>query len=109
MRTLADGRQALRPPPSLDELREQRSRILAIAARHGAGNVRVFGSVAGGRQGDESDLDLLVDFAEGVSLLTWARLIRELEQYLGCAVDVVEAGSLKRRIRPEILTEAVPL
>lgn len=71
--------------------------------------MRVFGSVASGVQDDESDLDLLVDFDSAVSLFTWARLIRELEEMLGCAVDVVELASLKERVRGEVTAQAVRL
>lgn len=109
MRTLADGQAPALRPPDLDELRRVRDDILEIARRHGADNVRVFGSVARGVVDDDSDLDLLVDFEPGTGLFTWARLIRELEALLGCAVDVVEAPSLKERIRDEVLAEAVPL
>lgn len=109
MRALADGRTALRPPPSLEELRARRQEILAICAQHGAGNVRVFGSVARGEQDADSDLDLLVDFAPGASLFTWGGLIGALEDLLGCAVDVAEPPSLKERLRPRVLAEAVPL
>lgn len=65
--------------------------------------------MARGAIDDDSDLDFLVDFEPGTGLFTWARLIRELEALLGCAVDVVEAPSLKERIRDEVLAEAVPL
>jgi predicted nucleotidyltransferase len=73
MRSLADGRPALRPPPPLDELRSRREEILAICARHGASNIRVFGSVATGEADENSDLDLLVDMERGRSLLTSPR------------------------------------
>jgi predicted nucleotidyltransferase len=109
MRTLADGRPALRPPPSLEELRARRDEILEVCARGGASNVRVFGSVARGEQDEDSDLDLLVDFAPGVSLFDWAGLIGDLESLLGCAVDVAELPSLKARNRPRVVAEAVPL
>jgi len=109
MRALADGRPALRPPPSLAELRERRQEILAVCAQYGAGNVRVFGSVAQGRHDDDSDLDLLVDLAPSTSLFKWGGLIGALEDLLGCAVDVAELPSLKQRVRPRVLAEAVGL
>lgn len=109
MRTFADGRPARNTAPPIDELRKRRHEILEICRRHGAGNVRVFGSVAKGVQGADSDVDLLVDFDADVSLFTWARLIRELEGMLGCAVDVVELASVKERMRDEVLAQAVPL
>jgi uncharacterized protein len=109
VRTFADGREALRAPPSLAVLRKRRAQILSVATRRGAHNVRVFGSVARGNQDEESDLDLLVDFDDGVGLFAWAGLIRELEELLGCAVDVVEVASLRPRIRDDVMAEAVPL
>lgn len=109
MRALTDGRPALRPPPSVQMLRARRQEILTVCAEYGAGNVRVFGSVAPGEQDADSDLDVLVDLAPGISLFTWAGLIGALEDLLGCPVDVVEVPSLKKRIRPRALAEAVPL
>jgi uncharacterized protein len=107
MRTLADGRPALRSPPTLDELRSRRDEILAICARHGASNVRVFGSVATGEADENSDLDLLVDMERGRSLFDLAALIGDLEDLLGCAVD---AGTgVKERVRSRVQAEAVPL
>jgi predicted nucleotidyltransferase len=107
MRTLADGRPALRPPPSLEELQARREEVLAICARHGASNVRVFGSVATGEADENSDLDLLVDMERGRSLFDPAALIGDLEDLLGCAVDA--ATSVKERVRDRVLVEAVPL
>jgi len=106
---LADGRPVKRRPPSLTELRSHRTELLEICARHGASNVPVFGSVARGESGDDSDLDLLVDLADGVSLFDWGLLIGDLEDYLGCAVDVAELPSLKERVRNRVLDEAGPL
>ncbi|MGA2327115.1 MAG: nucleotidyltransferase family protein [Bryobacteraceae bacterium] len=93
----------------LTAIHERRQEILALAARHGAKNVRVFGSVARGAAGPESDLDLLVEFEPGRGLLAHAALVRELEQLLGCKVDLVSQNGLKARIRSRVLQEAVPL
>jgi predicted nucleotidyltransferase len=93
----------------LTAIHERRQEILTLAARHGANNVRVFGSVARGAAGPESDLDLLVEFEPGRGLLAHAALVRELEQLLGCKVDVVSQNGLKIRIRSRVLQEAVPL
>ena len=90
-------------------IRKKRSRILAIARRHGASNLRIFGSVARGEAGPESDLDLLVDLEPGRSLLDHIALIQDLEEALGCQVDVVTERALKERYRERILGEAVPL
>jgi len=95
--------------PRLDSLQDHRAEILAVAARHGARNVRVFGSVARGEAGPNSDVDLLVEFEAGRGLLSHAALIRELGELLGCKVDVVSQNGLKARIRARVLEEAVPL
>ena len=94
---------------SLDDLRARRDDILMIAARHGAGNVRVFGSVVRGDAGLESDVDVLVDMESGRSLMDRSRLLVELQELLGCAVDVATESSLRRRVRERALRDAVPL
>ena len=81
--------------------------LKAAAARHGASNVRVFGSVARGEADAASDVDFLVDFEPGRSLLDLASLLVELEDLLGHPVDVVTEPGLKARIRQRVLTEAV--
>ncbi len=91
------------------EIREKRAQILRVAAAHGAGNVRVFGSVVRGDAGSESDIDLLVDFEPGRSLLDHAALQMELEALLGRRVDVASARGLRPRIRDRVLREARPL
>ena len=90
-------------------LRRRRRAILDVAARHGASNVRVFGSVARGDNTPDSDVDLLVDLDDGVGLLSRAALERELTDLLGTAVDVVPATTLKRCVRDQVLGEAIPL
>lgn len=86
-----------------------REEILRIAARHGATNVRVFGSVARGTAGPESDLDLLVDVGETTSSWFPGGLIVDLEALLGCHIDVATETTLHRRIRDRVLAEARPL
>ena len=90
-------------------LKSRREEILSIAARHGARNVRIFGSVARGEDDDKSDIDLLVEFESGRSLLDHAGLWLELQDLLGCKVDVVSERGIKPRIRERVLREAVPL
>jgi uncharacterized protein len=90
-------------------LEEKRADILRIAAKHGARNVRVFGSVARGEADAESDLDLLVDMESGRSLFDHAALWLELEELLGQKVDVVSERGIKPRIRERVLREATPL
>ena len=93
----------------LDDLRARRNEILEIAARHGASNVRVFGSVARGEARPGSDVDFLVNLAEDRSLLDHVRLMLDLQALLGCIVDVAEESGLKPRARDLVLGEAVPL
>ena len=87
-------------------LREKREEILRICAKYGARNVRVFGSAARGEAGKDSDLDLLVEFEPGRSLLDQAGLVVELEELLECKVDVVTEKGLYWLLRRRILKEA---
>lgn len=96
-----------RPRPTLAELRERRDEILAIARRHGASNVRVFGSVARDEARADSDIDLLVDLESGRSLMDLAELHLALEELLGRSVDV--GTMVKPRLRDRVETEAVTL
>lgn len=88
---------------------EVREDIRRIATVHGAGNVRVFGSTGRGEQGASSDLDLLVDMAEGRSLFDLIALSNDLEDSLGVGVDVVTEASLSPYMRDRVLDEAVAL
>ena len=90
-------------------LRHRRLAIIAAAAKRRAHDVRVFGSVARGEDTAASDVDLLVELDEGVSLVDLAGLKRELSELLGVDVDVVPASTLKARIRDDVLAEAIPL
>ncbi len=90
-------------------LKSRRGEILAIAAKHGARDVRVFGSVARGEDRPDSDVDFLVRLDPGTTLLKHAALVRELEALLGCKVDVVSERALRERIRHRVLEEAVPV
>jgi predicted nucleotidyltransferase len=89
-----------------DLLRERREGILQIAAKHGARNVRVFGSLARGEADERSDIDLLVEFEPGRSMLDHAALVIELGELLGCKVDVVTERGLYWLLRRRILKEA---
>jgi predicted nucleotidyltransferase len=88
---------------------QNRAAILEIAARHGATNVRVFGSFANGRPRQDSDVDFLVDMAPDRSLLDQVAFIDELKNHLGRSVDVVTERALNWVIRRRILREAKPL
>lgn len=90
-------------------LKEKREQILKIAAKYGAHNVRVFGSVARGDADDKSDIDLLVYLEPSRSLVDWLRLTDELEFLLGRPVDVVEEDALGGQMRAIVLEEAVSL
>ena len=92
-----------------DLLREKRAEILRIAEKHGASNVRVFGSVVHGEATETSDIDLLVDTAEETSPWFPAGLGAELEELLGQRVDVVTSDGLYWLLRRRILREARPL
>ena len=92
-----------------DLLKFKRHEIIDIAARHGARNVRIFGSVVRGEARPESDLDLLVELEEGRSLMDHVALLQDLEDLLGCRVDVVSEKALHWYIRNRVLAEAVPL
>jgi predicted nucleotidyltransferase len=90
-------------------LREKRGEILRVAAKHGARNVRVFGSVATGEADQASDVDFLVEMEPGRTLLDLGGLQMALEALLRCRVDVVTERGLKRRIRERVLEQAVPV
>ena len=90
-------------------LKEKREEILRVAAKHGAHNLRVFGSVVTGDAGADSDLDLLVEMEPGRSLMDHTALWQELEDLLGCRVDVVSEKALHWYIRDRVLKEAVAL
>jgi uncharacterized protein len=90
-------------------LQEKRDQIMAIAARHGARNVRIFGSAARGEDDADSDVDVLVDLEPGRSLLDLGGLLMDLQELLERRVDVATVGGLRPRIRERVLAEAVPL
>lgn len=90
-------------------IQEAREDIRRIATAHGAGNVRVFGSTGRGESGASSDLDLLVDMAEGRTLFDLIALSHDLEESLGVEVDVVTEASVSPYMRDRVLDEAVAL
>ena len=93
----------------LDLVNHKREQILQVAARRGARNVRIFGSVAREEDDAHSDIDFLVEMDAGRSLFDLGGLQAELEDVLGCRVDVVTERGLKNRIRSRVLDEAVPV
>ena len=95
---------------SIEELiSARRQEILVIAHRYGARNIRLFGSVARGDEGPDSDIDLLVELEPGRSLFDLGGMLYELQELLGVEVDVVTEKGLRARIRERVLSEAVPL
>jgi len=95
---------------TLQEIRaSRRDQILRLAARRGARNVRVFGSVARGDSDEHSDVDFLVEMEPGRTLFDLSGLLADLEALLQSRVDVVTEKGLRPRIRERVLGEAVPL
>jgi len=88
---------------------DKKDQILALAAKHGASNVRVFGSVANGTAGQNSDIDFLVDLEKGRSLFDLGGLLMDLQQLFGRKVDVVTENGLHWYIKDRILREAKPI
>ncbi len=105
--TLARILAATAERPSAVLLRE-RDRVLELAGRRRAGNVRVFGSIARGTDAVGSDIDLLVCFAPEASILDAAGLVLDLEQLLGVHVDVM-SDRAEGAIRDLAIAEAVLL
>ncbi|MCX6644804.1 MAG: nucleotidyltransferase family protein [bacterium] len=94
---------------NLDILKQHREKIIAIAAKYGVKNIRVFGSVVRGESDELSDVDFLVSLDRGVTLMKMSALRREIEAVLGCNVDIISDEGLKESIKEKILSEAVPL
>lgn len=90
-------------------LRQHRADVLALAAKHGATEVRVFGSVARDEADEASDIDLLVRMGPGRSLFDLGALVMDLQDLLGRRVDVVTERGLRPRIREHVLREAIPV
>jgi predicted nucleotidyltransferase len=95
--------------PIDETIREKRDAILRIAAKHGATQVRLIGSVARGQARPDSDVDLLVSWSEGTSLLDQAALMLELESLLGRKVDIASDGWVKPSIRESVYRDAIAL
>lgn len=89
--------------------RLRNEKIVEIARSHGAIQVRLFGSVARGEAGPESDVDILVDLEAGRSLLDLVAIKQDLEDVLGRPVHVVTEAALSPYVREAVLREAVPL
>lgn len=86
-----------------------RSELREVLRRHGVTNARIFGSVARGEDREGSDLDLMVDFGPGTSLIDVVGIQMELEAILGAPVDLVPAKGLKDRVRASAEQDLVAL
>jgi len=93
----------------LELLQNKREDIRRIATKHGAYNLRVFGSVARGEARPDSDIDLLIE--KGPTTSSWfpAGLVLELEEILGRRVEIVTEKALNPYLRDRVLSEAIPL
>lgn len=89
-----------------EALATHRDQLLAIAARHGASNLRVFGSVAKGVDRDGSDIDLLVDIRQGMSLFDLVGMQQDFEDVLGMKVDLLTEPELHPELKERVLSEA---
>jgi hypothetical protein len=92
-----------------EAIQGKREAILEIARRYGAHDVRIFGSVARGDATEDSDLDIIVRFDPGRSLLDHGGLIMDLRELLGVKVDVIDEDGMRERFRRHALKEAIPL
>ncbi len=90
----------------IEQITRKRDEIARIAKKHGATNIRLFGSIARGDADGNSDIDFLVDLESGRSLLDLGGLLMDLQKLLGRSVDVVTEKGLKPRIRERVLSEA---
>jgi len=90
-------------------LKSKRAEILDLAKKYGVSQIRIFGSVARGESGPGSDVDFLVEMEEGRSLLDLVGLWQDLEELLGCKVDVITEGGMSPYLRERIYEEARPL
>ena len=92
-----------------DEILKRREEIIAVAKRYGASDIRIFGSVARGDTTENSDLDLIVRFEPGRTLLDHGGLLMDLRDLLRIKVDVIDEGALSGRFEQIARREAVPL
>lgn len=92
-----------------DFLKGKREEILRLAAKHGALNVRVFGSVARGDAGPGSDIDFLIEAGPNRTPFFPGGLLADLEELLGRKVDVITEKGLHWYVREKVLKEAIPL
>jgi predicted nucleotidyltransferase len=87
-------------------IRDKGKEILRVSRHHGARRVRIFGSAARGQADETSDLDILVEMETGSSLLDIIAIKQDIEDLLGCKVDVVTESALSPYIRESVIKEA---
>jgi len=95
--------------PLREKIQQQREEIIQVAGRHRAVNIRLFGSVARGDENEASDIDMLVDFLPGASLIDQVALIHDLSDKLQRKVDVVSTRALNPHLRENILKESIQI
>lgn len=95
--------------PTGQRVAARRGELLEVLRRHGVTNPEIFGSAARGDDREDSDLDLLVDFAPGTDIIDIIGIKRELEDVLGVPVDLVPRSGLKERVRSRAATDLLPL
>ena len=93
----------------IDEIKKRKKEILALAAKYGASDIRVFGSVARGEAGADSDVDFLVSLEQGRSLFDLGGLLMDLQSLLHRKVDIVTEKGLHWYIRDRVIKEAKPI
>jgi uncharacterized protein len=93
----------------LEQLRQKRAEILAIADKYGATNIRIFGSVARGDDRPDSDIDILIDQQRRWSLFEHVGMMQDLEDLLNCKVDLATADALRAKIKDRIFKDAIAL
>jgi predicted nucleotidyltransferase len=90
-------------------LRQHRKALLASAARHGATNVRIFGSVARGDERPDSDIDMVVDISQKMGLVALIALENEFREILGVPIDLSDSSQLRPKVKIEVERDAVAL
>lgn len=93
----------------LDRIHSQKKELIAVAKKHGAYNLRIFGSVARGEESEKSDIDILVSFEKGRNIFDEVRLFDELTQCLNHKIDLVGEDALSPLLKSKILAESILL
>jgi predicted nucleotidyltransferase len=107
-KTTAPARKPLSGPTGR-RVAARRAEVLEVLGRHGVTNPEIFGSAARGDDHEGSDLDILVDFPPGTSIIDIIGIQHELEDLLGVPVDLVPRSGLKERVRARAAKDLLPL